>query len=224
MRKKFCPKCGKEVDQLYRNLCENCILSKISITDKIPNKTVIGRCKICSKVYAADKGFNSVESAVGSALSKVLKQKEIKDANYRIENNKIHLSMILEVEGLEKQEEKNINLIVKSITCNQCSMKSIGYYQSIIQIRAPERLLDPIQKEIEKQISSFKSDRLAFISKTQQVKNGLDLYLGSKQVANQIAKRLKEKFKANIKISRKLSGVISGKTVSRDTILVSIGE
>jgi len=224
MRKKFCPKCGKEVEELYRNLCKDCFLSKISMIEKIPNRIVVGRCKVCSKIYTRDKEFNSIEGAVGSALSKTLKQKEITDAHYRIENNKIHVTITLEVEALEKQEEKTINLVVKSITCKQCSMKSVGYYQAIIQIRAPEKLLDSIQQEIEKQINSSKSDKLAFISKIQQTKNGFDVYLGSKQIANRIARDLKEKFKANIKISRKLSGTISGKTVSRDTILVSIGE
>jgi nonsense-mediated mRNA decay protein 3 len=224
MRKKFCPKCGKEVEQLYRNLCGDCFLSKISLIEKIPNKIVVGRCKICGKIYAGEKEFNSVEAAVGSALSKILKQEEIKDAHYRIKNGAIHLTITLEVEGLEKQEEKKISLIVRSITCKQCSMKFVGYYQSIIQVRAPQKLLSSIQKEIENQIELSKPDKLAFISKVEPVKNGLDIYVGSKHVASKIAKHIKEKFKANIKISKKLSGVISGKTVSRDTILVSIGD
>jgi len=223
MRKKFCPKCGREIEKIYNNLCKDCFLSKISLIEEIPDKIVIGRCKNCDRIYVGEKNFDSVKDAVDSVLSKI-KQKEIKNIDYRIEDNKIYVAITLEVERLIKKEEKTINLFVKPITCRQCSMKFVGYFRSIIQVRAPEKLLKSIQEEIEKQIISFKPNKLAFISKIEQVKNGFDVYIGSKQVASQIAKNLKKKFKTNIKISKKLSGVMRGKTVSRDTILVSIGE
>jgi len=85
--------------------------------------------------------------------------------------------------------------------------------------------VDEILDDVETQMELMrKYNSLSFVSKMDKVAGGVDLYIGSKEVANQIAKNLKNKFKANIKISRKLSGYIRGKKTYRDTILVSVGE
>ncbi|MDI6798732.1 MAG: NMD3-related protein [Candidatus Aenigmarchaeota archaeon] len=223
MSRKFCPKCGKTAEKFYENLCKDCFLSKISFSKLIPDRIVIKRCKSCNRTFS-DNRAASVENALESILSNLLIQPEIKKAIYRIEDKKVHINLNLKIADLEKTEEKISNLIIKKITCRACSMRSIGYYQSILQVRAPENLLGKISKEIEERINILSQyDNLAFISRYEEVANGFDVYIGSKRSALEIAKNLKNKLKANIKISRKLSGSIRGKKVYKDTILVSIG-
>lgn len=224
MRNKFCPKCGKQTDKIYNNLCEDCFLSGVSVLKNIPNKIVLKKCKSCEKIFVDDKSSDSVENALDLFLIEVLKKPEIHSATYRIDANKVHINLTLRVDDLDKTEEKISELIVKKITCKSCSMKAVGYYQSILQLRAPKNQIGDILEEIENQINLMnKYDSLAFVSKTDKKPEGVDLYIGSKSVANHIAKNLKNKFRANIKISRKLGGSISGKKVYRDTILVSVG-
>lgn len=224
MRKKFCPKCGKTVEKFYRNLCKDCFLKKFSIVD-LPSKIVVRECKECGNFYLDNQIANSIEEAVDIVLSELLKKPEIHSATYRIENGKIHVTLNLKIDDLEKEEKKDINLILKNITCNSCSKKAIGYYQSIIQLRAPEKLLEIALDEMKTQIDGMrKYDELAFISKIERKKEWIDVYVGSKSTANQLAKNLKIKYRAKIKISRKLIGSISGKRVYRDTILISIGD
>jgi len=222
MIKKFCPKCGREIDKLYDSLCEKCFLSKLSITDDIPNDIKVKQCKLCGKFFIKT-GATSVEGVIETFLEDLLKKKHVQSASYRIKNNTLFLSLRTKIEDLEKVEEKIINLIFKSIICSTCVMKKSGYFQAIIQIRTPESLAAVILDEIETQIDNFsRYDETAFISGKEKIKQGFDIYLGSKRVAMLLAKILKTKYGAEIKISRKLGGSIKGKKVYRDTILVSV--
>ncbi len=225
MKKKFCPKCGRETEKFYGSLCKDCFLSKVSLIKNVPDKIILRKCKICEKIYVNEKSANSIENGLDLFLMEILKQKEVHSATYRIEGNKMHITLTLNVEGAEKSEEKTSELVVKNITCKSCSLKAIEYYQSILQIRAPQNMIDEIVGDVEEQMDLMnKYNNLAFVSKIEKVVGGVDLYIGSKSVANQVAKNIKNKFKANIKISRKLSGHIRGKKAYRDTILVSVGE
>lgn len=225
MSKKFCPKCGKTTERFYENLCKDCFLSKLSFSNLIPNKIVVRKCKICNRFFSKNRIVENVENAVELVLADLLIESKIKSATYRIDNNKVHISLITKVYGLEKTEEKVLSLIVKQIICKSCSMKSVGYYQSILQVRAPDNLLESVSKEVQHGIEFLSQyDELAFISKCERVAKGYDFYIGSKRSASEIAKNLKKKFNAKLKVSRKLSGSIRGKRVYKDTILISIGD
>jgi len=223
MSKKFCPKCGKETEKFYENLCKDCFLEKISFLDRIPSKIIIKKCKSCEKFFYDKKGFDSLENAIGDMLAKILEENKIQSINYRIHGNKVSVSLSFKVENLEKTEEKECSITIKNITCQHCSLKSLGYYQSILQVRAPQNLLEKIFTDVENLIELFRSyDSLSFVSKVEKQKNGFDFYIGSKKVASQIAINLKRKYKGKLKISRKLAGKIKRKKVYRDTILISI--
>lgn len=225
MSQRFCPSCGRTVDKLYDNLCRDCFLKKFSFVNLIPGRVIIKRCKNCGRIFYNNKNFDSVEGALESLLANLLKRPEIGNATYRLHGNRIHVTLNLKFEDLEKSEEKVSDLVFKNIVCKSCSMKISGYFQAILQVRSRKELMGKISKDVEDQLSLLnQKDGLAFISKIEKIKNGFDYYIGSRRSALEIAKHLKNKFKGNIKVSRKLSGSISGKKVYRDTILVSIGE
>lgn len=224
MKRKFCPKCGKETEDLYEGLCKDCSISKFSISTQLPDKILIKECKICGKFFTGKSTATSADNAVELFLEGILKQKEIDSVTYRVSGGKVFLTLRLKKDNFDKTEEKELNLMVKKIICQICSMMESGYFQTIIQVRAPENILPEIKEEIYEQISHLnKFDRLAFISKYQEAKNGFDVFIGSKSSANRIANALKAKYRAKIKITKKLSGSIKGKKVYQDTILVSVG-
>lgn len=222
MREKFCPKCGKKAETLHEGLCESCFLSKFSVAEKIPGKIVIRECKSCGRFFF--KNYSGLrEDVIEKILQDFLKKEELVSISYRISDNKLHLSLLLKINGLEKREEKTLDLIAKRIICQACSMKASGYFQAILQVRAPLELLREIKEEIESQIDYLNQyDELAFISKAEEIGSGLNFFIGSKKSANQIARSLKTKYRAKMKITRKLAGRIKGKKVYRDTILISI--
>lgn len=222
-RSKFCPKCGKETQDLHSGLCEDCFLGKTGMTDKLPAKISLGTCKMCGHLFAGTGRFDEEEEAVEHVLKKTLKQKEIETADYRIDGNVLHLTVDLLVDGLEKKVETDIPLSRKAITCNMCSLQKASYFNVTMQVRVPKEIEDEVVGEIKDEMLRLnKRDRYAFVSGVQELKEGVDLFIGSKDAANRVARMAQERYGASIKKSRKLYGLIEGKKSYRDTILVSV--
>lgn len=225
MRKKFCPKCGKETNEFYENLCKNCFLEKFSSLEKIPKKILIKECKFCGKYFYKKILKENVESLIEAILSEILEKGKIESINYRIFENKLKMEIETKIRGLKKAEEFLSELIIKQSICNICQMKEKGYAQAIIQLRCSDKILPKIEEDIRREVEILnKFDLLAFISKIEKEKNGLNFYIGSKKSAREIAKILKRKYKAEVKFSRKLVGFERGKKVYRDTILIKISD
>lgn len=222
---KFCPKCGKSVTKLYNGLCADDFLKTISFKKMIPERIVVKQCKICGNFYVDKYSAATLEGAVDIFLQKILKEKLVQSATYRIEGKKIHIALTIVYEDLESKEEFERELVVKQIVCESCSMKNSGYFNSILQIRVPEKIMQVIIDDILTQIDLMHNyNPMAFVGKVEKRKEGIDFYIGSKNAAEHIAKDLKFKYGAEIKKTYKQSGYLSGKKIYRDTILVRIGK
>lgn len=223
-RGKFCPKCGKETEVLYKGLCSDCFLKEFNLADKIPEKIVLGTCKVCGNVYLKEGKFSTVEEAIENLLEKILRQKEIRSATYRIGGNSLFLTIEIEFEGLQKKIESEIPIVNKTITCRFCNLQKASYYNVTIQVRVPKNMEEKIVGDIEREIARInKYDNFSFISGINNLKEGVDIMVGSKSAAEHVVNYLKRRYNAKTKISRKLYGLIEGKKSYRDTILVSIG-
>lgn len=224
-RGKFCPRCGKATGSLYDNLCRDCFLEKMKLPNIIPEKIVVGTCKMCGNIFLKEKKFETVEGAVEFFLENILKREEIKSATYRISGNRIFLTIGLEDEGIEKEVEKETDIVNKAITCKFCNLKKASFYNATIQVRVPKSIQAKIVEEIEGQIARRgRFDNYSFVSGTERMKGGVDIFVGSKDAAEEAVKYLKRKYNVKTKFSRKLYGLVQGKKSYRDTILVSISD
>jgi nonsense-mediated mRNA decay protein 3 len=100
-------------------------------------------------------------------------------------------------------------------------MKNSGYRQAILQLRT--RFNEKILKEIERIVKNEKKDFYSFISRIEEKKEGIDVFLGSKNVAYKILKFLEKNYKIEYKISKKLVGMKKGKRVYLHTISIKNG-
>jgi nonsense-mediated mRNA decay protein 3 len=224
MLKKFCPNCGNPTEKFYNNLCGDCFLKNVSILETLPKRFVVMLCKICGKYYLGSESGENLDEVVEKMLKKMLKKPESKFATYRLHDKKVFVTLQIKIQDLQKTEEKEFDLVLKGITCNFCNLKKSGYYKAILQLRVRKDIEKIVQNEIDMLVAKLnKSDNFAFISQRQKLKEGIDLYFGSKSAASKVAQYLKKKYGAEIKISQKIFGMTSsGKTAYRDTILVSI--
>src|SRR3972149_5172955 len=126
-RTKFCPKCGRETEKFYDNLCKDCFLQKIKLIG-LPEKIVVKHCKICGKFFSNGERRTSLERAVDDALSKVMRLNDIESATSRIDRNKIFSNVIVLSEGLRKEIEVDFKLIEKEIICKSCANMLSGYF------------------------------------------------------------------------------------------------
>jgi len=223
MREKFCPKCGKKSSKFYNNLCGECYYGKISFIDTLPDRISVGLCKNCGNYYAAMQKFENINEFINERLRELFKKKKILSANYRLEGNIIHVTIISKIDNFEKEEHKNINLVEKKIICNVCNMKNSNYYQSIIQLRGDPDSVKKLLKKIEEKVEEIKkTDDLAFISILEKLKRGINIYIGSKNCARKITSQIKNSYHVKVKVTRKRSGFEKGKSLYKETILVEL--
>ena len=224
-RSKFCPKCGKDTQDLHSGLCGDCFLEKLNLSDKIPKKISVGTCKMCGKVFIKEGRFDDSDVAIENLLEHTLRQKEIAFANYRVDGQTMFLTVRLDVEGLEKTFELQIPVVRKAITCNMCSLQKASYFNVTIQVRAPKGVEERIVSDIHEELRRInKRDVHSFVSGVTKLKEGTDILVGSKSAANKVVRIMRDKYGASLKKSRKLYGLIEGKKSYRDTILVSVSK
>jgi nonsense-mediated mRNA decay protein 3 len=155
----------------------------------------------------------------------ILKQKEVKDASYRLHGTVLKVTLKIADGDIEKELQREIFVVNKSITCKYCNLQKASYYNMTIQVRVPKEMQDKIVMEIRDELKRLsKKDGYSFVSGVEELKEGVDLFVGSKGAAERAINMIKDKYGATTKFSRKLYGLVEGKKSYRDTLLVSIKE
>jgi nonsense-mediated mRNA decay protein 3 len=197
---------------------------------KLPRKLEVKLCKNCLRylrkghwTFVSDRPEKVLEDAAFNAIEDSLIIEELKNAkvNIAIDETKqssravstIYCSIEIEgnISGINYQTLKKTEVRAKFDLCQDCSRQIGGYYESILQIRG-EDLLSKEEKErirntVDKVIASLSGkDRKAFISTIKHLKEGVDFYVGSTQVARKIANALREEFGGKLSESPKLVG------------------
>ncbi|MCX8166651.1 MAG: 60S ribosomal export protein NMD3 [Candidatus Micrarchaeota archaeon] len=207
--KQICPICGRSDVTILpnSNICVNCYNPEIKIKEKLD----IYVCPSCDKyLYGKWKTLNEI------AFKKFLKNKlKLKNGNieeFDLNNKFITVSMTLNDVKFKTTRKVNFNL--KKLLCSDCSRKSSGYYEAIIQLRGNNKL--KLEKKFNKITSGL--EKMTFISKIIKLKNnaGYDIYVGNKQKVFELLNKLELRFKT----TRKIAGRIDGNDVYRTTFLV----
>ena len=114
-------------------------------------------------------------------------------------------------------------------TCDTCGMKSGGYYEATLQIRADGRQLteeeedDIVRIVTEMTVSQYGSNDKAFVTKVSSDKYGIDFQIGSEHLCTSIADVLEARYLAQRKQNYKLIGQDKGgKDKFRTTILIRL--
>ncbi len=121
-----------------------------------------------------------------------------------------------------KELETEVRIIREA--CDMCSRISGGYFEAIVQIRATDRNPEDNEKKRCEEIADdvlkrmrLKGDRMAFISNTSEVKEGIDLYIGSANAARHICKEVNSQLGGRFSESETLQGRKDGKDMYRVT-------
>jgi len=106
----ICPRCGRNVDKLYDNLCLDCYIDTLDI-----QKIHIRRCKVCGRYFVSNKSFDNREEAVEFYIKKFLYKK---------------LGEIVKVLPGDK-----IEVVEKEFVCNECRKFVSRKIEAILQLR-----------------------------------------------------------------------------------------
>ncbi|MFH1126589.1 MAG: NMD3-related protein [archaeon] len=229
MLKKFCPRCAKETNDLFEGLCSDCYLEKKKIAD-VPQNVRVLLCR-CGRSNEKKKWVSNpsievmIERVVGAS---VVKDKDV-SVKIKYEPFMINGKTVVPVTVLA---EKNIdgrliekgavtNLVIVPQSCENCSRLSGGYYEAVIQIRAPKNMQDQILILIKDKVNQYKdADMFSFITQVQASKDGTDVYLGSAKIAQKVEQETKRIYNVTTKITHSIQGVKDGKEIKRMTVLL----
>jgi len=229
--KKFCPKCGKETDKFVGKICLDCFLKEKNLFSIKKQKMFV--CKHCGKILVKGKWQDFSESLIIEEITS--KVKINKDVN--LENINIIIDLVKKddekyealvkvkgiVEGNLIDGEKVIQIKISITTCDACMKLNSEYREAIIQLRGKnleeskemmKNALDLLDKERAK-------DSLSGTSKIIELKEGYDLWVGSKKAAAKVSKYMAKMYNTQVKLSSKLIGEEqSGKRKYRFTFCI----
>jgi NMD protein affecting ribosome stability and mRNA decay len=199
---RFCPICGKTdaEKEFHGELCVECAKARVAA---LPT----ARVTICAKCGAVmDKGRKKKELSVQEEAARLLK---LKGANPKFAPDMAWVEYDTPV-GRLKQDA--VVLITKA-QCADCSRSHSQYFEAIIQLRGAsarvQRMADALCRRIESR---------SFIPKMEELKEGIDIYCGSR---NEAIAALNSQQLGFLR-TEKLAGERNGKRLYRTTLLVRL--
>jgi nonsense-mediated mRNA decay protein 3 len=235
-----CPRCGKECEKLFNSICKDCFFE----TFKLIELPLVLHVKICSKCGAyfhrsrwentgtiEDVVLEAIENALfinpeAGDVEVYLEPREITPYMYRVRTG---VDAVVRGEPVHACAETEVR--IQRTACDMCSRESGGYFEAIIQIRAAGRF--PTEEE-KRRCSTIaretmesmrkKGDRLAFISDIQELKEGIDLYMGSMNASRQVCRLIISELGGSFSESPTLIGMKDGKNLYRITFAVRLPE
>ncbi len=236
----FCPKCGKDTDIFFVNICRECFVGNRSLIEcpAVLNSRI---CPTCGSVFKKGRWFvREDEKSVIRECAKESLKTDVEASNLVLKltpeqidysRYRVHIEASGNIKGAPVDAVTETEVRISWETCDTCSRISGGYFEGIVQIRADKRI--PTEEELKKCIavaedvalhSQEKGERLAFIAKTVKIDEGFDIYVGLNRLGKQICKAIVNVFGGKYKESPKLVGQKNGEDLYRITFALRLPE
>lgn len=215
---RVCPSCGRTEKEVpfIGFLCKDCYLER-----NPPAKGSdynIKLCPTCGRIFVGRWNEYNLTSIAKWLKKRIKISEEVVDPQLTItltdRNDYIEYRAVLSgrIEGTPFTYRFSGHVIFKREQCPICARKMGEYYEAVVQFRG---------KQWEKLYRAFlawittQQDPMAFITKEVPRKKGIDIYIGSKKIAEKFSRRAKQ-MGATIKISHSLVTVRDGKPITRE--------
>ena len=231
MPNRFCAICGKELVQQdpHFGMCLSCFLKEHPLFE-LPDRLSINICLDCGSYSKKDTWIEPVDnelfSIIEEGVQKFLLKPKIEDINFSmslIEDSFIFSSKDLlksldvEILGILKKNSnirhnQIVSLNLNHMLCKNCTnLRGGTYFIAIIQLRVRDEEEFDLIKEVLEEINTyaeilFEKDHRHYISKIEDQKYGVDLYLSTNELMNYLIKFLKLKYYFILKRTKKLVG------------------
>jgi nonsense-mediated mRNA decay protein 3 len=219
---KFCPRCGKETDQLYgeeKKLCPECYPDKNQLLD-IPDVVEIDICSTCGRMRKSGEWIEeyTLEEQLGAKFRDFSEEDVEMELQYWEEDDK----MFVRVHAFkgEMKDEYDTELRIKKQQCGTCSQFHGGFYKVKMQLRGDENLERLSNQMADKAAEVTNEDRGSFLSNIEKNSHGFDFYLSTEKIAGEILSMLKAQHDPDVKRSYELITEEDGQKVYRNVISV----
>ena len=233
MPNRFCAICGKILveNDPHFGMCLECYLKEHPLFE-LPKQFSLNICVDCGSYSKKDvwveplenELFSIIEQAIQKMLLKPFLKRNIIDfsisfneESFVFSSKDLLISLEVAIQGILKENsniryQQIINLNLNHILCKNCTnLRGGTYFLSIIQLRVKDKkqfeLIKQVLEEINEYVESiFEKDHRQYISKVEDQKSGVDLYLSTNELMNYLIKFLKTNYYFLLKRSKKLVG------------------
>jgi nonsense-mediated mRNA decay protein 3 len=215
----FCPRCGDPVsapaeprpgDPRERDavLCDDCYFADFDLVDA-PDRLEVQVCSGCGAVHEGnrwvdidaqdytDVAIDRVTDALGVHVNAADVRWGVDPEQVDENTVRMHCTFSGIVRDTLREETVTVPVKIAKQTCDRCGRIAGGYYASIVQVRAHERVPTPDEETRAVEIAESyiadreaTGDRNAFITETVDVDDGIDIKISTNQMGAGIAKRI----------------------------------
>jgi nonsense-mediated mRNA decay protein 3 len=207
----YCPTCNRSSDdcQFIGEFCEFCLGDKEK--RKMPKQIKVFQCRLCSRLKVGQTYMETgnEKRVLGRAINhEIGSQYEVGVLDFG-RNNVARCMITRKTDDGDIKFEAEFDIKQLHETCQRCFRISAGYYQGIVQLRGNREKMDRLMAKL----SRYLERRKSYITKVEDVSNGIDIYVSNKEETNNffMAHDLKPLR------SYRLWGMKMGKKVNRNT-------
>ena len=208
-----CHSCGNNFKELREGLCDGCYSREFRLLE-VPKKIMVIVCKNCGNIIENRKRSDkNLEDVIKDGI-----KHKAEDVKFSIDIKNKHLYATGFIYSEKREEKYHLYLEEKKVLCERCTKMKSGYYESTIQLRGdiPREAMGFIVNHMNK--LSERNENAFY--RVEDVKGGINIFFGSKSIANNIAEQMKKQLKAQLKRSYKLHTRRDSKNIYRDVISV----
>lgn len=220
---KFCPRCGKETDQLYgdkKKLCADCYPDKHDLLE-IPDKVEIEVCPVCGRMKKGRDWLEeyTMEEQIMARFADFTEPGVEMKLQYWEEDEKTFVRVHAFQDEIE--DEYDTEVVFERDQCPSCSKFQGGFYKVKLQLRGED--LEPVSNRIvDVAAETTNEDRDSFLSNIEKNDHGFNFFLSTEKIAKKILDVLRSEYDPEIKRSYELIGEQDGEEVYRNVISVRI--
>lgn len=221
---KFCPRCGKETEELYGNkkkLCPDCYPDKNKLLE-IPDVVEIDICSTCGRMKKHGEWIEeyTLEEQLGARFEEFSEPEIDMELQYWEEDDK----MLVRVHAFkgEMKDHYDTELRINKQQCGTCSQFSGGFYKVKMQLRGEQDLEGVADSMADTAAEVTNEDRGSFLSNIEKTSHGIDFYLSTEKIAGEILSMLKARHDPEVKRSYELISEEDGQKVYRNVISVRL--
>lgn len=219
--REFCPRCGSAVEPREEplpgqprdrdaKLCNDCYFEDFDLVDA-PDRIEIQVCSGCGAVHRGNRWVDVgardyTDVAVDAVTEELGVHVNAADVRWGVEPEQVdpttirmHCEFSGIVRGTLRQESVTVPVKIGSGTCSRCGRIAGGYYASVVQIRADDRV--PASEETARAVEIAESyvaaredtgSREDFITEVTETDDGVDIKLSTNQLGRGVSARIVE--------------------------------
>ena len=215
----FCPRCGDPVSapaeprpgeprERDAVLCDDCYFADFDLVDA-PERLEVRVCSQCGAVHEGNRWVDiDAEDYTDVAIDRVTDALGVhvnaEDVRWGVDPEQVdentvrmHCTFSGIVRDTLREEAVTVPVKIARQTCDRCGRIAGGYYASIVQVRAHERVPTPDEEARAVEIAESyiadreaTGDRNAFITETVDADDGIDIKISTNQMGAGVAKRI----------------------------------